>query len=209
MCDTPVFHYPNCVEDGFYPEFLHEKPNDKINLLFFGRIQPAKNPLLIIETTALLQRQFVNITLTMVGNGQKEYLEKVRKAMEEYLLPGSYTLISGCSHKELQKYLYDKHFYIFPSIEVREGQSNAVTEAMSFGIIPIASPQGFNRSTIGDDFLIVDDLTAEAYAERISYIIRTGKMKEFSSFVRERFLSLFTEKSVFEKTKEVYTKLLY
>lgn len=207
ICSTPIYYYPNCVKKEFYPEDIPSKPKDKINLVFWGRIEYEKNPFLIIETASLLQERYDNITLTMIGNGQKDFLDQVKNMMNSILLPNSFTFLPGCEHNELQKFLKDKHFFIFPSMQPREGQSNAVTEAMSFGIIPIASPQGFSRSTIGDNNLIVEDLTAEAYASRISRIIDNGDMERYSQFVRNRFDDNYTEKAVFERTKIEYIKI--
>lgn len=204
LCDTPIFYYPNCVKPAFYLEILPEKPTDVVNLLFYGRIETEKNPMMIIETASLLQKQFDNIRLTMIGNGQKEMIEQIESRMKESLKEGTYELLPGCEHDKLQKLLVDKHFYVFPSEQPREGQSNAVTESMSLGIIPIASPQGFSRSTIGDDKLIVDELTAKAYAERIASIISAGEIKKYSHFVRQRFMDNYTEEAVFDRAKEEY-----
>lgn len=204
LCSTPVYHYPNFVQEGFYPEVLPDKPNDSINLLYFGRIEEKKNPLLIVDIASLLQKRYDNITLMMLGDGPEELMERIQRHMNESLRPGSYHLLSGCTHDKLPELLWNKHFYLFPSRQEREGQSNAVTEAMSFGIIPIASPQGFNRSTIGDDYLVVYDLSADAYAERICNIIDKGKMDYYSSFVRQRFINHFTGKEVSELIKKEY-----
>ena len=203
LCNTPVFYYPNYVLNDFYPESISPRNDENINLLFFGRIEDAKNPQLIIYAASLLQKAFNNITLTMLGNGQTELLEKVKRLMQETLQPGTWQLLPGCSHDKLKTFFVDKHFYIFPSQQEREGQSNAITEAMSYGIIPIASPQGFSRSTIGDDYLIIDELSSEAYAKRIADIIKEKKIEMYSQFVRERFLNNFTEKVVFGRMKSV------
>ena len=204
LCETPIFYYPNCVKPEFYLEELPEKPTDVVNLLFFGRIEIEKNPMMIIEVASLLQKHFDNIRLTMIGNGRKEMLERVEAGMKEGLKDGTYKLLPGCEHEKLQRLLLDMHFYVFPSEQPREGQSNAVTEAMSLGIIPIASPQGFSRSTIGDDKLIVEELTAKAYAERIASIISAGEIEKYSQYVRQRFMENYTEKAVFERSKEEY-----
>jgi len=207
LCDRPVYYYPNCVRKGFYPEEMPSKPSDRINLLFYGRIETEKNPLLIVEAAALLQKEFDNVNLTIIGNGQPELLGQVRNEMAQSLGPGTYELLPGCEHEKLQRMLADKHFYVFPSVQPREGQSNAVTEAMSFGIIPIASPQGFNRSTIGDDRLIVENMTPGAYAERMAAIVRAGETGKYSQFVRQRFLANYTEQAVFEKSRSFYNEI--
>ena len=207
LCGKPVFYYPNCVQEGFYPAELPEKPRDTVNLLYFGRIEEEKNPLLVVETASLLQKQFGNIRLTMLGNGRKDLIHKVRVQMERSLAAGSFELMPGCKHEELQRILADKHFFLFPTVQPREGQSNALTEAMSYGIIPIASPQGFNRSTIGDDRLIVDKLSAEAYADRVAEIIRAGETGKYSQSVRQRFLENYTEKAVFQRAEKEYENI--
>lgn len=204
ICRTPVFHYANCVEDGFAPIELPSKPKDKINLLFYGRCEENKHVDMIVEVAAIIQREISNVFLTVVGTGQQSYICMVKDKMEQLLEKGTYTYIPGCEHEELPLLLMDKHFYIFPSTQPREGQSNSVTECMSYGIIPIASPQGFMRSTIGDDYLIIDILTAEAYAQRIIEIIRSESISKYSQQVFNQFQNNFTQKVVFERTLGVY-----
>lgn len=208
LCNTPIYHYPNCVKQGFYPETVPEKPTNTINILFYGRIEKEKNLILIVDAVSLLQKQFARVTLTVLGNGQTSYIRQIKKRMQEKLTEGTFQLLPGCEHEKLQAIFNDKHFYIFPSIQPREGQSNAVTEVMSYGIIPIASPQGFNRSTIGDDQLIVDELTPCAYSDRISSIISKGLMEHYSRFVRKRFLENYTEQVVFKRTLGVYANII-
>ena len=207
LCNTPIFYYPNCVLQGFYPKEIVKKPQDMINIVYFGRIEKQKNPMLVIDVTYHLQKRYDNVTLTMIGDGQEDLVEIVRTQMNKKLQPNSYTILPGCQHEELRKLLPDKHFYIFPSEQPREGQSNAITEAMSFGIIPIASPQGFNRSTIGDDYLIIDELNVDSYASRISNIIDNKEINKYSQFVRNRFLDNFTEKKVFERLRVEYNSI--
>ena len=79
---------------------------------------------------------------------------------------------------------------------------------MAYGIVPIASPQGFNRSTIGDNKLIIDELKAESYARRIIEIIQANKYHHYSQMVYERFQNNFTQKVVFERTLKLYREIL-
>lgn len=207
ICDTPVYHYANCVEGGFAPISLPEKPKDKINLVFYGRCEENKHVDLIVEAATLVQKSVPNVYLTIVGNGPQSYIAMIKRKMQDLLKPDSYTYFPGCKHEDLPSILEDKHFYLFPSTQPREGQSNSVTECMSYGIVPIASPQGFNRSTIGDDNLIVEELSAEAYAERIIGIIRKVEIEKYSQFVRKRFEENFTEAAVYSGLCAVYASM--
>lgn len=208
ICKTPVYHYANCVEDGFAPTELPSKPTDRINLLFYGRCEENKHVDMIIEAAVMVQKTIQNVHLTVIGNGQQSYIDMINSKMKELLQKGTYEYLPGCKHEALSNILKDKHFYIFPSTQPREGQSNSVTECMSYGIVPIASPQGFNRSTIGDDYLVVDELKSEAYAERIIDIINHKTISKYSKQVFEHFQRNYTQKVVFEKTLNVYKKII-
>lgn len=205
---VPCHYYPNYVEDGFAPQTLIPKPNDRINLLFYGRIEEAKHVDMIVEVASIVQRKIPHVYLYVVGNGKMSYLNIVRERMKSLLTQGTYSFRLGCSHDEIPRLLMDKHFYIFPSTQPLEGQSNSVTECMSYGIVPIASPQGFNTSTVGDDLLIVNQLSADEYADRIIGIIQSGSYEKLSGQVRQRYLENYTQKVVTENTLTVYRKIL-
>ena len=207
ISNTPTYHYANCVENGFAQEKLPSKPNDRINLLFYGRCEENKHVDMIVETAALIQKTVPNVYLTIVGNGQQSYIDMIKNKMKMELKDGTYIYLPGCKHEDLPNLLTDKHFYIFPSTQPREGQSNSVTECMAYGIIPIASPQGFNRSTIGDNKLIVNELKAEAYAQKIIEIIKTENCKKYSEQVFMQYKNNFTQEVVFNRTLHIYKKI--
>lgn len=207
LASTPVYHYANCVDNGFAPTKKPQKPNDKINILFYGRLEEAKHVDLIVDVAAELQVKLPNVNLTILGNGTKEYIDFIRDAMESKLVKGSYELLPGCAHDELKPIFEDKHFYIFPSTQIREGQSNAVTEVMSYGIIPIASPQGFNRSTIGYDELIVENMDPQRYSDVILKIIRDNSFQYYSDLMYKRYRENYSQSIVFEKTLRVYDSI--
>ena len=207
ICSTPFFYYPNSVNASFYPESLPEKPLDKINVIFFGRIEPAKHPLLSVEAISLLQKDFRDLHFTLIGRGEESYVNLVKKAMNEKLSPGSFEYVPGCDHDSLKSYLERMHFLIFPSAQKREGQSNAITEAMSFGVIPIATPQGFTRSVVGFPELIVENLGAESFASAISSIIKSGKIPYYSGECYTRFKENYTEETVSASMLNKYDEL--
>ena len=198
LTKNPVFHYPNCVEESFAPRFCPQKQTGVWNILYYGRLEEYKNIEIIVNAVCIVQKTVGNLTLTLVGDGYHSYVEKIRLMLTEKLQPNSFSLFPACKHSELKNLLADKHFFIFPSAQPFEGQSNALTESMSFGIVPIASPQGFNRSTIGNDALIVESYTADEYAAKIIEIIQSGMYSELSSSIFERYFSHYSQ-SVVEK----------
>lgn len=204
ISETPVYHYANYVENGFAPKVKPKKPINKIKLIFYGRCEEDKHVDLIVKVASLVQKVIPNVHLTIVGDGRQSYIDMIKEMMQTMLMENSYSYLPSCSHSNLPSLLFDKHFYIFPTTQPREGQSNSVTECMSFGIVPIASPQGFNRSTIGDNSLIIDKLDPKFYADRIIEIVQKDQFDELSCQVYNHFRENFTEKIVTTKALNQY-----
>ena len=201
---VPVFHYPNCVEDYFIPNKFPLKNFKKINLLYYGRIEKDKNVDLIIEVASMVQKRFPNVYLTIIGNGIASYVEYIKKKMEDSLTQGTFVFREGITHEGLPTYLKDMHFYIFPSSQIREGQSNSVTECMSYGIIPIVSKNGFNQSTVGDSRFVVDSFSSKEYSSRIIEIIESGSFNLYSHRVYTHFINCFSQRVVYNKMLKIY-----
>ena len=51
---------------------------------------------------------------------------------------------------------------------------------MAWGLIPITTSQGFNRSVIENDSLIVEKLDVKCFVNKIKYIIDNDLIEQFS-----------------------------
>lgn len=203
-----IVYYPNCVKVGFYPEIYPNKPENEIGLVYFGRISKFKHTDLVVDVYLQLRSRYPNIFLDLVGNSEDmEYLSYLKSKIENSGESENIRLLPACDQEQLKEILRNKLFYIFPSELPREGHSNALTEAMSWGLIPIATSQGFNRSVIGDDTLIVDELSPSRFADRISSVIESGKAESLSQAMYERVMKNFTEPIVYEKIIKNYIDL--
>ena len=125
----------------------------------------------------------------------------------DYLIPDGASIVKACSHDRLKEHLADKHFYIFPTSEPREGHSNALTEGMAWGLIPVATDIGFNRAIVGDDMLIVKQLSAKAFDDILANVVDSGKIQEQSERAYHRIQSNYTEDIVYNRLKEEYNTL--
>lgn len=199
------FYYPNCVMHDFSPDTYLKKPTDRINLLYFGRVSKKKNVDIVINTFNLLAAKYDNIFLDIIGNcTEPAYAQEIRLRIETSEYNNRITLHPACNHKKLKKHLSTKHFYIFPTTEPREGHSNALTEAMSWGLIPIATDMGFNRAIIGNDALIVKTLSPDSFASIVSHIIDYEKISELSQQAYQRIKDNYTEEIVYNRLEEEY-----
>lgn len=210
------FYYPNCVMRDFCPDKFPSKPANRINLLYFGRIAKQKNVDVVIDAFNLLAAKYSNVYLDIVGNcTEPAYAGEIRRRISASEYANRITMHPACTHDRLKEHLADKHFYLFPTTEPREGHSNALTEAMTWGLIPVATDMGFNRTIIGDDSLIVclhkspngQQINPAPFASTIAQIIDDGKIPKLSMKSYQRIQDNYTEEVVYNRFTEEYASL--
>lgn len=203
---TKTEYLPNFTEDGFAPSTIPYKPNDRWNILYFGRVGPTKNVLLGLNVFDRLCQQFDNIYYTIVGGGPDDYCQQVEARIAESPNREKIKRIGRSSHDELKQMMADQHFFLFPSTEPREGHSNALNEAMSFGLVPIVSKNNFLPSIVDNDRLVVQELTTEAFVSVIFEVINSGDYNMLSQTMFERVQQNFTQAVVEKKLKDIIEK---
>ena len=90
----------------------------------------------------------------------------------------------------------ENHFFLFPTADPCEGQSNSLNEAMSRGLVPIVSDFHFNRAIVNYDKLVVRSYEPQDYADIISEIIDNGEIKKLSEHVWKRIKNDFAYHNV-------------
>lgn len=206
--DLDGVYIPNYVMDRYLTAPGFHKQEDKIHLVFSGRICPQKNIGLMIEVSSLLSRQKIENDLTLIGASTDLYRQELDRKIAELGMEENQVQFLG---RRSSDFIFDalktKDFFLFPSANRTEGHSNALTEAMAAGVIPVASTAGFNRDVIGNDNLIVWELQAEAYASRIARIVRSGAMEALRQEMIQRVKENFTESIVTGRIKEGFAFL--
>lgn len=192
------------VERSYYPNYIMDdfiQPNNLnrgklIKLLYFGRVTESKKVDLIIETLCLVRDAGIDATLDIIGgysDEYKKYLDAIvnKSGLSEYVIFHDRKPFGFIVEK-----LRTSHYFVFPSAEKQEGHSNSLTEAMGCGVVPIVSTAGFNVSICGNKDLVVENLKADLFAQRIIEIERDKKWREYSEFVYNRTLNNFTQNIV-------------
>lgn len=206
---SAFFYYPNCVKDDFMPHECPTKSLNPLSMVYMGRISPQKNISIILQAFKLIRKAGVNATLDIIGDGE-DHPEYVKKNIEYIHSNGlqSFCKFHGRMNKqEMIPFLEKAVFFLFPTLEKREGQSNALTELMSFGIIPIASSQGYTRTIVDCDELIEDTLTPNAYSEKILKLIASNKIDELSRQMYERIKNDFTYAAIKDNVRVEYERI--
>ena len=191
---TRCIYFPGYAFEKDIVKVVPVKNIETINLCYFGRIGPMKNVHIVVEIFNMLCKKGVNAHLTIIGGaGQsKDYVTKVDhliKTSPYYAQISRYGLSPFSFIKET---LRTQHFYIFPTHERCEGHSNALTECMSQGVIPIVSDYHFNKSVVGNDLLVVDGYNPKDYADRIAHIIENYDMQKLATEMRQRVVDHFS-----------------
>lgn len=209
ISDTPLVYYPNYVVEENIAEVVAERPKDKLNLCYFGRVTPEKNVDVVIKAFNLLCQKYDDVYLTIIGgSGYSEQYVKDIDAMIEVSPYKLHITRKGLTpFAEIKEIMQSQHFFVFPSKERCEGHSNSLNEAMAQGLVPVVSDYHFNRAIVGDDRLIVDGYEPQAYAEKIMKIRETMDLKELSVKMRDRVRGTFSHdvvnKRIYEELKKI------
>lgn len=209
LTSSSFFHYPNCVSPDFMPRQIPQKSLNPIKIAYVGRLSPVKHVDLIIDTLYLLLEKGYDVSLDIIGDGidYPQYVYSLKEQVKKLGLDSKCTFHGNLNKGNMKSLLLPASFFLFPTEEPREGQSNSLTETMSFGVIPIATSQGYNRSTISCDKLICDDLTAQAYSDKVMHVLTNEGIEYYSHMMYNHVVECFTYDKVKEMVNKEYSKI--
>lgn len=202
-------YMPNFIENGFFPMEYPQKPNDQVNILYFGRIDESKNVKLIVEIFNIVAEKYPETTLTIVGKQGTKYANEVDEMIGKSNFKNRITRIGHSSHEDLAKIMREQHIFLFPSVEDREGHSNSLNEAMAWGLVPVVSDHNFLPSIVGEKDLIVSGFKAKDYADIIARLINEqmiiSKSHEMYQRVKDNFIQDIVEKKMYITVESVFS----
>lgn len=191
-------YYPNYIMDEFVrPNNLNRGSQRRI--IYFGRVTKSKNVDVIIETLGLIRNAGIDAYLDVIGGFSEDYKQYLDNIVSKHKLEKYVSFYGRKSFDFIAEKLRASHYFVFPSTEKQEGHSNSLTEAMGCGVVPIVSTAGFNVSICGNSDLVVDNVEARLFADRILDIERTGRWSEYSTFVYDRVENNYTQTVVGRK----------
>ncbi|WP_299797932.1 glycosyltransferase [uncultured Maribacter sp.] len=202
-----IVHYPNYIMGSVIPRKINILENNgEIELVYFGRMSPTKNVLFIIDICTELKNKNIPFKLELIGEGNTDYVEKIKEKIQTEKLSKFIKLSPPAFGTSLVEKLNDKHFFLFPTQEPREGHSNSLTEAMALGIVPICSDYGFNREIVNSNRLINVEFDEKIYSDLIISIWQQNLWSIFSKEMQDIVATKFTSSIVQSKLLSVYEK---
>jgi len=112
-----------------------------LKLLYVGQLWEGKGVHLLLDVVGLLNKQKVDVKLTIIGNGEKSYIDFLKKSCKKAGITDRVKFMKRTKREELIKHYQDSHIFVLPSI-VREGLGIVLLEAMATGTPVIASRIG-------------------------------------------------------------------
>ena len=123
--DTSHF-YPRAIPKAIHP-----------TIIFVGSVRRTKGVHLLLEAACILAKDFPNLKVKIIGNGDPSILKELKVITAQAGVPEQLSLPGHIGRDELPYHLSDANFFAAPSV-YEGGPGNVYLEAMACGIPVIA-----------------------------------------------------------------------
>jgi len=207
---TKLVYFPNYIFEKDIPKTLFPKPSEYIGICYFGRITEDKNVHVVLDVFELLANKYPKLKLFIIGGlsgkgGSKKYYNNIVQRCEQSVFTDRIERWGQSSQTVINEMLDKCHFFLFPSADPCEGQSNSLNEAMTRGCVPIVSDFHFNASIVANKKLIVKGYNPQDYSIRIAKIIDEGIWEKLSVKMWKRIRNVYSYKCVNER---IYNEII-
>jgi len=175
---------------------------DKISLLYVGRLAREKNLSLLIESFKRLNKKYKNkIELIITGDGPE--LKRLKKE-----LPGNVIFTGFKNGIELSQIYASADIFAFPS--VTETYGNVVIEAMASGLPVVAVMAGGVKENLINNYngLAVEEAEAAEFTARLEELIVNHKLRKSLAHNARHYALDQSWDHVFEKLDKSYRKVI-
>ncbi|MHC4754603.1 MAG: glycosyltransferase family 4 protein [Planctomycetota bacterium] len=195
-------------------------PEKPFKLLYLSNLIETKGYWDVLEAVNILQKKQKNITCRFAGKfmtasdsvnyqdgeqAQKDFFEYIRKnGLHEYV---SYA--EGLLGQDKFEAFRESHVFLLPSNYVYEGQPVSILEAMSHGLVTIATKYRLIPSMVEDNHtgLFVPYGNPEAIAEKIEYLMTNrAEFERLSGNSIKRFCDYFSAECYIDRIDKVFVK---
>lgn len=172
---------------------LLDKDDNRIRLLYVGKIEERRNVYFLIELFESIQESYNNLDLVIVGDGEKEYTENFQERIRKWIEVGRIKYFCKASQKELSIIYQNSDIFVFTSNYEIFGM--VLLEALYFGLPVISSTNGGASVLIreGENGFMLEGFRVYEWKQKIMYMLEDKKrfleMKRAAqSFIENYFL---------------------
>ena len=184
-----VIYIPNGIDIDRFDRIQIQKAKDS-TLIFVGRLHPQKNLETLIQAVAILTKDFPDIQLRIIGDGQQKAL--LKKLIQTLHLKNHVKLLGQKTGFDLIRFYKSSNIFILPSIY--EGQPLALLEAWAAKLPVVVSKTGDNQYLVKNGqngFLIQNPSDHQEIARIITIALKSKNLEKLGTngynFVRQNF----------------------
>lgn len=173
-------------------------------IAYAGALKAEKGISTILDTVEVLAALGFEVRVRIAGTGDRTFVGSLRSRYSHL----SVEWLGSQPAESVLDLFATSHFFVFPTWWPGEGQSNALTEAMACGCVPIVSDHGFNAATVGmcGTVLRLDQGPVD-YATAIQRIWESDQWAALSEQSRRRVQENFSSVAVTDHLTAQYAML--
>ncbi|MDD5711506.1 MAG: glycosyltransferase family 4 protein [Smithellaceae bacterium] len=202
-----IFVVPNGADYQIPPR---DEISDRLRLLYLSNLQPSKGIDDIMQALLILKEKgHDGLELDVAGTWRsKNHQESTIEMVTRHALPVTFhATVVGRDKFDL---LSRSDVFVFTPREP-EGHPWVIIEAMAAGLPIISTDQGAITESVidGDNGFIVDAKSPEQIADKILYLLEHPvQRQQMGQASRRRYLNDFTEKSMVERLRQTFSKVI-
>lgn len=188
------------------PLFLAMKNDGKIKILYIGRFEKRRNIPFILEIFSEILKRKTNVTLYMIGTGNKEYIDKCWNYADKLGIRESIVYQEKMEQKYLSGVYNLADFFLLPTEYEIFGM--VLLEAMYYRTIVLTTDNGGSSTLIedGKNGYILENMKASEWAEIVSEIT-AEEMNEVKNAAHDTIANQYTWDELADSFIESYKEL--
>jgi glycosyltransferase involved in cell wall biosynthesis len=198
------------IENPVADSYFHvERAFEPGRIFCCGKIRPLKNILGMIETLALIVRQFPHAHLRIAGAPEPAYLEACKRQAKAEGIEDKVHFLGNISIKDVQLELSKANCLVVPSFQ--ENAPLTIAEAMAAGVPVVAAQVGGIPRMVEDakTGLLVDPHDIKSIYEAVSRILSDEMLAQsMGHCAKEAAGKRFTASAACERTLQAYREVL-
>lgn len=194
LTGRPPVLFPNHIDTAAMPDRDASGAHAAMPVIgYAGSLNPEKGIRTILDAARALRAGGIEADVRLAGVGPAAFVEELRNAYADLRV----SWLGAVPADQVLGLFRAAHFFVFPTTHRGEGQSNALTEAMACGCVPLVSDHGFNASVVGESgAVLAPGSDGEVYAQALRDVWTTGRWGDLSRQSQRRIRDHFSSAAV-------------